>query len=622
MTRLKTLDRVVIRFAGDSGDGIQLAGDRFTSDTALVGNDFATLPVFPAEIRAPQGTLAGVSSFQLQFAGVPVETPGDQPDVLVAMNPAALRANICDVRRGGLVLADASQFTPRNLTKAGYTADPLTDGSLSDYALHALDLTGLAEGSVADLGLPRKDAARTKNMFALGLISWLFSRAPERTLSFLETKFAKRPELRQANQAAFKAGYAFGETTEGFAVRYEVPAARVAPGTYRQISGNKALAFGLMAGAARADVPLFMGAYPITPASDILAELAASKDHGVTTFQAEDEIAAIGAALGASYGGALGVTATAGPGMSLKAEMLGLAVMTELPLVIVDVQRAGPATGLPTKTEQSDLLQALFGRHGEAPLPVVAAKSPGDCFAAAFEASRIALEYRTPVILLSDGYLANGAEPWLVPDPAQLPAIDPNFATEPNGPDGAFHPYQRDTKLARAWAVPGTAGLEHRIGGLEKSDVLGAVSYDGLNHATMVRLRRERVEGIDVPDLEVDDPSDDADVLVVGWGSTWGAIQATAGLLRGRGERVATAHLRHLSPLPANTGEVLRRYRKVIVAEVNSGQLAFLLRAQFLVDADSYARVEGRPLSPAELEEHLLTVLAQLSGERHLKEIA
>ncbi len=609
MASTETLRRVVIRFAGDSGDGMQLTGDRFTSDSVFAGNDVATLPLYPAEIRAPQGTIAGVSSFQVHFASLDIRTPGDRPDVLVAMNPAALKANLADLARGGTIIVDTAEFTPRNLTKVDYESNPLTDGALDGYQLHALDLTALTANAVADLGLTRKDALRTRNMFALGLLTWLYSRPTEGTLDFLDEKFAAKPEVRDANRAAFLGGYALGEAEESFAVRYEVPAAPAASGTYRQITGNKAMALGLMAGAARAGLPLFLGAYPITPATDILAELAKAKDHGVLTFQAEDEIAAIGAAIGASYAGQLGATSTSGPGMALKTEMLGLAVMLELPLVVVDVQRAGPSTGLPTKTEQADLLMALWGRHGEAPMPVLAARSPADCFEVAFEACRIALEHKTPVIVLSDGYNANGAEPWPVPDLAALPAIDPGFATEPNAPDGSFWPYLRDERLARAMAIPGTPGLEHRIGGLEKADKTGNVSYDALNHETMVRLRREKVDSIAVDDLVADDPSGEADVLVIGWGSTWGPIEATARRLRNMGRQVATAHLRHLNPLPANTGEVLRRYRRVIVPEMNSGQLATLLRARFLVDAESYSRVRGLPISPSEFEADLLKVL-------------
>ena len=611
MTDVQSLDRVVIRFAGDSGDGMQLTGDRFTSDTASLGNDFATLPNFPAEIRAPQGTVAGVSSFQLHFADSDIKTPGDAPDVLVAMNPAALKANLADLKRGGVIIADAHEFTKRNLAKVGYATDPLTDGSLTDYQLHALDLTGLTVASVEQFHLGRKEASRAKNMFSLGLLTWLYTRPVEHTLEFLDHKFGTKPEIRDSNKAAFLAGHAFGETTETFAVRFEVAAAPAQPGTYRQITGNKALALGLIAGSVTSGLPLFLGAYPITPASDVLHELSKAKDQGVTTFQAEDEIAAVGAALGASYAGHLGVTSTSGPGMALKSETISLAVMLEQPLVICDIQRAGPATGMPTKTEQADLLQAMFGRHGEAPLPVIAAQSPADCFDAAIEAVRIALTYRTPVILLTDGYLANGAEPWLLPDIASLPAIDPHFATQPNGPEGTYLPYLRDERGARPWAIPGTPGLEHRIGGIEKADKTGNVSYAPDNHEFMVTARQAKIDGIvaDVPDLVVDDPTGDADVLVLGWGSTWGPISAAARRVRDAGRRVATTHLRHLNPLPANTGEVLRRYRRVIVPEMNLGQMAMILRARYLVDVQSYSRVRGLPISPAELAPHLIDVI-------------
>ncbi len=611
MTDVQSLDRVVIRFAGDSGDGMQLTGDRFTSDTASLGNDFATLPNFPAEIRAPQGTVAGVSSFQLHFADSDIKTPGDAPDVLVAMNPAALKANLADLKRGGVIIADAHEFTKRNLAKVGYATDPLTDGSLTDYQLHALDLTGLTVASVEQFHLGRKEASRAKNMFSLGLLTWLYTRPVEHTLEFLDHKFGTKPEIRDSNKAAFLAGHAFGETTETFAVRFEVAAAPAQPGTYRQITGNKALALGLIAGSVTSGLPLFLSAYPITPASDVLHELSKAKDQGVTTFQAEDEIAAVGAALGASYAGHLGVTSTSGPGMALKSETISLAVMLEQPLVICDIQRAGPATGMPTKTEQADLLQAMFGRHGEAPLPVIAAQSPADCFDAAIEAVRIALTYRTPVILLTDGYLANGAEPWLLPDIASLPAIDPHFATQPNGPEGTYLPYLRDERGARPWAIPGTPGLEHRIGGIEKADKTGNVSYAPDNHEFMVAARQAKIDGIvaDVPDLVVDDPTGDADVLVLGWGSTWGPISAAARRVRDAGRRVATTHLRHLNPLPANTGEVLRRYRRVIVPEMNLGQMAMILRARYLVDVQSYSRVRGLPISPAELAPHLIGVI-------------
>ncbi|MFT3860873.1 2-oxoacid:acceptor oxidoreductase subunit alpha [Micropruina sp.] len=615
MGEVRSIDRVVIRFAGDSGDGMQLTGDRFTSDTAQLGNDFSTLPNFPAEIRAPQGTVAGVSSFQVHFADFDIRTPGDRPDVLVSMNPAALKANLPDLPRGAVILADTADFTARNLNKLGYASNPLEDGTLDAYEVHALDLTGLAVAAVAGFGLGRKDAARTKNMFALGLLTWLYSRPEQGTLDFLARKFASKPDIRDANIAAFKAGFAFGETTEVFTVRYQVAAAPTPPGTYRQITGNTALAYGLMAGAAKAGLQLFLGAYPITPASDVLHLLSRAKDHGVITFQAEDEIAAVGAALGASYAGALGVTSTSGPGMALKMETISLAVMLELPLVICDVQRAGPATGLPTKTEQADLFQAIYGRHGEAPLPVIAAASPGDCFDAALEATRIALTYRTPVILLSDGYLGNGAEPWEVPNLADLPAIDPGFTLEPPA-DGPFLPYSRDEKLARPLAVPGTPGLEHRIGGIEKAANTGNVSYDPDNHEFMVRLRQAKIDGIaaDLPPLEVEDPSGDARVLVVGWGSSYGPISAAARRVRLSGRSVATVHLRHLNPLPSDLGDILRSYDRVIVPEMNLGQLAFILRGKYLVDCESYSRVRGLPISLSELAEDLITIIDGKDG--------
>lgn len=609
MTEVRKIDQVVIRFAGDSGDGMQLTGDRFTSDSAAVGNDFSTLPNFPSEIRAPAGTIGGVSSFQLHFADHDIKTPGDHPTVLVAMNPAALRANLGDLIRGGTIIADTADFTTRSLAKVGYTENPLSDGSLDDYNVQAIDLTGLAVAAVTPFGLGRKEAARSKNMVALGLLTWLFSRPVEGTLEYLDTKFGSNPKIRDANIAAFKAGYAFGETTESFAHRFEVTRAQLPSGTYRQISGNRALAYGLMAGAVKAGMPLYMGAYPITPASDVLHELSRAKDQGVITFQAEDEIAAVGAALGASWVGDLGVTVTSGPGMALKSETISLGVALELPLVVCDVQRAGPSTGMPTKTEQADLSHAMFGRHGEAPVPVIAAQSPADCFDAAVEACRVAVDYRTPVILLSDGYLGNGAEPWIVPNLDSIPTIDPQFTTEPNGPDSTFLPYLRDEKLARALAVPGTPGLEHRIGGLEKANKTGVVSQDPANHDRMVRLRQAKVDSVPVPDVEIDDPSGEATLLVVGWGSTWGPISAAAKRLRRRGQKIAVVHLRWLNPFPANLGDVLRKYHRVIVPEMNLGQLAMMLRAKYLVDAESYSRVRGLPISPGELEVDLHAML-------------
>ncbi|GAB3797514.1 2-oxoacid:acceptor oxidoreductase subunit alpha [Micromonospora zhanjiangensis] len=609
--QLRQLDRVVIRFAGDSGDGMQLTGDRFTSETAQLGNDISTLPNFPAEIRAPAGTLPGVSSFQVHFADYDILTPGDSPNVLVAMNPAALKANLGDLPRGADIIVNTDEFTRRNLAKVGYQTSPLEDGSLDGYALHPVALTSMTVGALAEQDVSKKDAERAKNMFALGLLSWMYSRPYESTLRFLERKFAARPELVAANIAAFKAGWNFGETTEDFGVRYQVKPARMAAGTYRNITGNAALSLGLVAAGVRSNLPVFLGAYPITPASDILHELSKHKRFGVVTMQAEDEIAAIGAALGASYGGALGVTSTSGPGVALKGETISLAVALELPLVIVDVQRAGPSTGMPTKTEQADLNMALFGRHGEAPVAVIAPRSPSDCFHAALDAARIALTYRTPVILLSDNYVANGSEPWLLPDVESLPDLRVDFATEPNGEDGStFLPYLRDpVTLARPWAIPGTPGLEHRIGGLEKADKTGDISYDPANHDFMVRTRAARIEAIEVPDVEVEDPDADARVLVLGWGSTYGPIGAACRGLRQRGLPVAQAHLRHLSPMPANLGDVLRRYERVVIPEMNLGQLAHVIRARYLVDAISYNHVRGLPFTAVELETMLEEVV-------------
>jgi 2-oxoglutarate/2-oxoacid ferredoxin oxidoreductase subunit alpha len=600
------LDRVVIRLAGDSGDGMQLTGNRFTSETASFGNDLSTLPNFPAEIRAPTGTLPGVSSFQLHFADHDIMTPGDAPDVLVAMNPAALKANLSDLPGGGLLIVDSDEFTPRNLAKVGYAANPLEDGSLDGWQTVAVPLTSMTLDALADSGLGKKEAERSKNMFTLGLLSWMYHRPTEGTVRFLERTFRRKPQIAAANIAAFRAGYNYGDTTEAFAVSYEVKPAPMAPGRYRNISGNQALALGLVAAGQRSGLPVFLGAYPITPASDILHELSKHKTFNVRTFQAEDEIAGIGAALGASFGGALAITTTSGPGISLKSEAIGLAVMTELPLLIVDVQRGGPSTGLPTKTEQSDLLQAMFGRNGEAPVPVIAPQSPGDCFDAALEASRIALTYRTPVILLSDGYLANGAEPWAIPAVDELPDLSGavNFATGPNGEDGEFLPYLRDQDtLARAWAIPGTAGLQHRIGGLEKADRTGNISYDPANHDFMTRTRQAKVDGIaaDLPPTEVDDPDGDATVAVIGWGSTYGPIGAACRRIRRSRRSVAHIHLRHLNPMPADLGDILRRYDRVVCPEMNLGQLALLLRAKYLIDVDSHTQVRGLPFRAAEL---------------------
>ncbi|MFI1534450.1 2-oxoacid:acceptor oxidoreductase subunit alpha [Streptomyces anandii] len=604
---VRRLDRVIIRFAGDSGDGMQLTGDRFTSETASFGNDLSTLPNFPAEIRAPAGTLPGVSSFQLHFADHDILTPGDAPNVLVAMNPAALRANIGDLPRGAEIIVNTDEFTKRAMQKVGYEASPLEDGSLDGYNLHPVPLTTLTVEALKEFELSRKEAERSKNMFALGLLSWMYHRPTEGTEKFLKSKFAKKPDIAAANIAAFRAGWNFGETTEDFAVSYEVaPAAKAFPvGTYRNISGNLALAYGLVAAGRQADLPLFLGSYPITPASDILHELSRHKNFGVRTFQAEDEIAGIGAALGAAFGGALAVTTTSGPGVALKSETIGLAVSLELPLVVVDIQRGGPSTGLPTKTEQADLLQAMYGRNGEAPVPVVAPRTPADCFDAALEAARIALTYRTPVFLLSDGYLANGSEPWRIPELDELPDLRVQFAQGPNHTlaDGTevFWPYKRDARtLARPWAIPGTPGLEHRIGGIEKQDGTGNISYDPANHDFMVRTRQAKVDGIEVPDVEVDDPGG-ADTLVLGWGSTYGPITAAVRRLRTAGVPIAQAHLRHLNPFPKNLGAVLKRYDKVVIPEMNLGQLATLVRAKYLVDAHSYNQVNGMPFKAEQL---------------------
>ena len=609
--KVEQLERVIIRFAGDSGDGMQLTGDRFTSETAALGNDLATFPDFPAEIRAPAGSLPGVSGFQVHFADHDILTAGDRPDVLVAMNPAALKTNLADLPKGGTIIVNTDAFNDRTLQKAGYAVNPLEDGSLADYHVHEVALTSMTVGALKGIdGITPREAERSKNFFALGLMSWLYHRPIEGTIAFIDTKFAKRPEIVEANTKAFRAGWNYGETSEDFAVSYEVAPAPMAPGTYRQITGNTALSYGLIAASKLSGLPLFLGAYPITPASSILEELAGKKEFGVVTFQAEDEIAAVGAALGASFGGSLGVTASAGPGVVLKAETIGLAIALELPLVVLDIQRAGPSTGMPTKPEQADLLMVLYGRNGESPVPVVAASSPSQCFDAAIEAVRLAVKYRTPVYLLSDAYLANGSEPWLIPDVESLPDISTPFA---EAGTGTFEPYRRDPEtLARPWAIPGTAGLEHRIGGLEKADVTGAISYDPDNHDLMVRLRAQKVAGIaaDIPELEVDDPDGDAELLVIGWGSTYGPIGAAVKRVRRQGRRVAWAHLHYLNPFPRNTGEVLRRYPKVLVPEMNLGQLALLLRGMFLVDAISYTKVRGRPLSAAELEDAIVALEA------------
>ncbi|WP_017558020.1 2-oxoacid:acceptor oxidoreductase subunit alpha [Nocardiopsis baichengensis] len=602
--KVQRVDRVIIRFAGDSGDGMQLTGDRFTQETASFGNDLSTLPNFPAEIRAPAGTLPGVSSFQLHFADHDIMTPGDAPDVLVAMNPAALKANVEDLPRGATIIANTDEFTKRSLAKVGYGSDPLEDGSLESYKVSRVPLTSMTVKAVEEFDVSKKDAQRAKNMFALGLLSWMYNRPTEGTQGFLKSKFAGKPEILAANLAAFQAGWNFGETTEDFAVSYEVKPASLPPGTYRNITGNLAISYGLVAASRLTGLPLFLGSYPITPASDILHELSRHKRFGVRTFQAEDEIAGVGAALGAAFGGSLGVTTTSGPGMVLKGETLGLAVMTELPLIVVDVQRAGPSTGMPTKTEQADLMLALYGRNGESPVPVLAPRSPADCFDIAVEAARIATAYRTPVIVLSDGYLANGSEPWRIPDVASLPDLSVEFAEGPGDDGGEFLPYRRDPEtLARPWAVPGTPGLEHRIGGIEKSDGRGDISYSPANHDLMVRSRQGKVDAIarGLDPLEVDDPSGDARVLVLGWGGTYGSIAAGVRRVRRAGGKVAQAHLRHLNPFPPGLGEALERYDRVLVPEINLGQLSLLLRGRFGADITGYNKVRGLPFKAEEL---------------------
>jgi 2-oxoglutarate/2-oxoacid ferredoxin oxidoreductase subunit alpha len=600
-------ERVVVRFAGDSGDGMQLAGNRFSAATALIGNDLVTLPDFPAEIRAPAGSLAGVSAFQIHFASRDILTPGGQPNVLVAMNPAALKVNLPELEGGGIVVVNEDGFTDPNLRKANYESNPLDDGTLDDYQVFRVPMTSMTVRATEGIdGITARDAARSKNLFALGLVSWMYSRPTDVTVKWVEEKFAAQPMVMKANLSAFKAGYNFGETAELLQVHYEVKPAPADPGTYRGVNGTTAAALGLISASVRSGLPLFLASYPITPASELLHELSRHKQFGVRAVQSEDEIAAANMALGASFGGHLGVSVTSGPGMDLKAETIGLAVALELPLLVIDVQRAGPSTGMPTKTEAADLLMAMHGRHGESPLPIVAAASPAQCFDAALEAVRLAISYRTPVILLSDTFLANSSEPWRVPDAAALPEIDPGFATRPND-GGTFLPYLRDERLARPWAPPGTKGLQHVIGGLEKEDRTGNINYEADNHALMTRLRAERIAGIadDIGELEVDD-EDDAEMLVLGWGSTFGAIKGAVRRVRRRGRKVARAHLYHLNPLPRNTGEVVRRYPKVLIPETNTGQLSKIVRAEYLVDAEGYTKVEGLPIFAEELDDAIM----------------
>jgi 2-oxoglutarate ferredoxin oxidoreductase subunit alpha len=605
----ETLDRAVIRFCGDSGDGMQITGSQFTNTVALYGNDLSTLPDFPAEIRAPAGTLPGVSGFQVHFSSTDVFTPGDTVDALVAMNPAALKTNLADLKPNGILIVNLDDFGEVDLRKAQMTANPLEDHSLDGYRLFSVELTKLTRAALKELGLDNKSIDRCKNFFALGMCYWLYNRSMENSERWIEAKFKGKPQLVQANRLAMKAGYSYCEATEAFQISYEIPPAKLSPGTYRNMSGNTALAMGFVAASQKAGRPLFLGSYPITPASDILHELAGYKNFGVITFQAEDEIAAIISAIGAAYGGAIGITTTSGPGMALKTEAMGLAVAVELPLVICDIQRGGPSTGLPTKTEQADLLQALYGRNSEAPIPVLAPATPGDCFWIALEATRIAIKYMVPVIILSDGYLANGAEPWKIPDLSQLPEIPVHFETNPEN----FQPYRRDPQtLARPWAIPGTPGLEHRIGGIEKQDVTGNVNYEPLNHERMVRLRAEKVAAIvqEVPDV-VPVGAESGDLVIVSWGSTRGPITAALQSEKFKQYRIGHVHLRHLNPLPANLGDVLMRYDKVLVPEMNMGQLVLVLRAKYLVDAQAYNKIQGKPFKTSEIERKIEQILGQ-----------
>ena len=604
----RDLARAVVRFAGDSGDGMQLTGEQFTLESAVAGSDLATLPNFPAEIRAPAGTLFGVSSFQLQFGSQRVYTPGDRLDCLVAMNPAALKVHVDDLKPGGLLIINTTAFDRRNLDKAGYAANPLDDPTLAErYRLHKVDMTALTLEAIQDLPLNTKEKDRTKNFFALGLVSWIYTRPLDPTLDWIKRKFAKNATIAEANARVLKAGHAFGETAEIFSECYQLEPAEMAPGLYRAMTGNRALAWGLLAAAERSKVPIVYGAYPITPASGILEELAMHKRFRIRTIQAEDEIAAASAAIGASFGGAVGVTASSGPGIALKGEAIGLAVTAELPLVIFDIQRGGPSTGLPTKTEQADLMQALYGRNSEAPVVVLAPATPGDCFFIAYEAVRIATKYMVPVMVLSDGFLANGSEPWRIPDPSTLPPIEVHFRTDPNG----FFPYLRDpATLGRPWVRPGTPGLEHRIGGIEKQDGTGDISYDPDNHDHMVRTRAEKVRRVaqEIPPTSINGPAT-GDLLVVGWGGTYGAITAAVERAQAEGKSVAQIHLRHLNPLPPDLGHILREYRKILVPEINSGQLVRVLRAEYLVDAVGFNRVRGMPLASQELLEAINQLL-------------
>ncbi len=600
------LSDVTVRFAGDSGDGMQLTGNQFTDTTALVGNDLSTLPDYPAEIRAPAGTTYGVSGFQLHFSSADIHTPGDSPDILVAMNPAALKTNINDLKPGGTVIINVSAFDQRNFKLAGYDSNPLEDESLNGYNVVQVPISQLTKTALEDSGLSAKEIDRCKNFFALGMMYWLYSRPIEPTIDWIKSKFKSREDIAAANEKALKSGYYFGENTELFTTRYTVQPAKLVKGKYRNISGNEALALGFVTASVKSGLPLFLGSYPITPASDILHELSKHKNFGVRTFQAEDEIAAISATLGASFTGALGITTTSGPGVALKTEAIGLAVMTELPIVIVDIQRGGPSTGLPTKTEQADLLQAMYGRNSEAPVVVIAPSTPAECFDMALEASRIATQYMVPVMYLSDGYLANGSEPWKIPDPDKIPEIKVQFRTDPAN----FHPYSRDENLSRPWAIPGTPGLEHRIGGLEKANITGDVSYDPENHEFMIRLRAQKVKNIenDIPDLKVEGDKD-ADLLIVGWGSTYGSIREALDKVRAKGLKVAHAHFRYLNPMPKNTKDVLRKYKHIVCPEINMGQLSKLLREEFLIDVESFNKIQGLPFKSFEIESKIESIL-------------
>ncbi|HLN30786.1 MAG TPA: 2-oxoacid:acceptor oxidoreductase subunit alpha [Gemmataceae bacterium] len=606
------LESATIRFAGDSGDGMQLAGTQFTNASAILGNDISTLPDFPAEIRAPAGTLAGVSGFQVHFSSQIIHTPGDRLNALVAMNPAALKTNLRDLESGGILIVNSDAFTTNDLHKAGYKVNPLDDGSLKDYRVFRVPINTLNREAVSEVKLTPREADRCKNFFALGLVYWLYERPLEPTLRYIRDKFSKNAAVLEANTRTLKAGYNLGETTEALPVHYIVPPAAIKPGRYRKITGNEAIAIGLVSAATLMNKSIVYASYPITPASDILHNLSEMKRFGVRTVQAEDEIAAMGMAIGAAFGGALGVTATSGPGICLKSEAMGLAVMTEMPAIIIDVQRGGPSTGLPTKTEQADLLQVMFGRNGECPLAIVAPCSPADCFNMVFEAVRLAVGFMTPVVVLSDGYLANGAEPWLIPNVADLPKITVKHPTHSNGNgDGHFQPYKRDERLVRQWAIPGTPGLEHRIGGLEKEDGSGNVNYDPANHEHMVRTRAKKIANIadEIPLLEVNGP-EQGDLLVIGWGGTYGAIVSAVQRAQRKGYKVAQAHLRYLNPMPRNTGEVLKRYKKVLIPELNAGQLRMLLRAEFLVDAIGLNKIQGRPFLVSEIEDKIAAVLS------------